>query len=213
MSDDTVCDPNIENCDLPEPKDFVVAHFFLWFLTFINGSFPILYKYLFFDPELDDNPNDKVILERNWWWFDTAIPMVVWGHIGIYGFPAFFGLFTWFGVKFFDKIYEFWMTAMMSYVGTLMHFMASLAFLAGVFFWVDNGIVSKVRGWITAGVYVGWTVFTFFWIGLTLEKSKQYMFLKHCDEDCHVEVPAEEDDAVEIDEDATVFAHNIWGGF
>ena len=142
-----------------------------------------------------------------------AWPLIVWGHIGLYGFPAFWGIFSWFGIGFFDVVYEFWMDAMINYFGTIMHFIASLGFLAGSGFWVANGLLTNLDGWITAGAYVGWSVVTFVWVGFSKPKSEKYMFYKNCErqdepeEDCYyVEEEAEEDEeAEEIPDDATTF--------
>ena len=71
-------------------------------------------------------------------------------------------------------------------------------------------MVTATRAWITAGVYAGWSVITWVWLGFTLERSKQYMYLRHCKDECYVEVEAEEDEAEEIPEDATTF---VWDGF
>ena len=204
------CDPNIEECGLPEASSFAAAHFFLWFLTWINSAGPITYWFVWLKKEIDDDSANKAILERNWWWMDTAWPMVVWGHIGLYGVPAFFGIFTWFGVKFFDGLYKFWMTGMVNYVGTIMHFLAMLAFFAGAGFWIEQDLISRTRAWITGGAYAGWTVISFIWMAYTVDDSNMYMYLKHCDDECYVEVEAEEDEAEEIPDDATTFAHDSW---
>ena len=214
MSDDPAtdmsCDPNTQDCFMPSASSYAAAHFFLWFLTWINGAFPAVFWWLYFKPDLDDDPTSKAILERNWWWFDTAWPLVIWGHMGMYGIPAFLGLFTWFGVKFFDAIFEFWMSAMMNYVGTIMHFLGMLSFLAGAGFWVDNNLISVLTGWMIAGGYTVWTVISFIWIGATQEKSNTYMYLRHCGDECYVEVEAEEDEATEIDSDATTFLSHLF---
>ena len=205
------CDPNDPDCEqLPKAKQFAAAHFFLWLFTVLNGGAPIIYWFFFFKKEIDADAVSKPILYRNWWWMETAWPMIIWGHVGLYGFAAFWGLFTWFGVKFFDVVYSFWMTAMVNYIGTIMAFAACLSFLAGAGFWVPNDLVSITRAWITSGAYVGWTVLGFFWMGLTVEKSKTYMYLRHCKDDCYVEVEAEEDEAEEIADDATTFHFDMF---
>ena len=207
------CDPELDpDCFAPPmAKHYAGAHFALWFLCVINSVTPILYWYVWFKPEMDADPANTAILDRNWWWMGAAWPMIVWGHIGLWGFPAFWGLFTWFGVKFFDKVYQFWMVSFVNYIGTIMHFLASLAFLAGAGFWIEQDMISVARAWGTAGAYVGWTVITFIWAGLTTDKSNTYMYLRHCKEDCYVEIPAEEDEeAEEIPDDATTFHAGIW---
>ena len=205
-ADSFECDPNIQDCGLPKKGDFVAAHFFLWFLTFINGGGPILYWYFSFKPYLDKDPANKAILERNWWWFDTAWPMVVWGHTAMYGMPAFLGFFTWIGSKGLDGLYKWWLTTFMNYFGTIMHFLACLSFIAGAGFWVNQDLISQVRGWLVAGSYTGWTIITFIWIGSTQKKSFKYMYLNHCGDECYVETEAEPDLAVEIADTATVFS-------
>ena len=191
-----------------------MEHFFLWFLTWINAGVPILMWYLYVKPLIDAKPVDKARLDTNFWWMDLAWPMIVWGHVGLYGFPVFWGIFSWFGIGFFDVVYQFWMDAMINYFGTIMHFMASLGFLAGSGFWVANGIFTNLDGWITGGAYLGWSVLTFVWIGLTKPGSENYMFYRNCEgqdepeERCYhlgVEEEAEKDDAEEIPEDATTF--------
>ena len=201
------CDPTIQDCELPNKKDYVVAHFFMWFLTFINGAGPILYWFFGFKKEIDKDAANKAILERNWWWFDTAWPMVVWGHVVMYGFAAFLGFFTWIGSKGLDNLYKWWVTTFLNYFGTLMHFWASLSFVAGAGFWVNQDLVSRTRGWIVALGYVGWTVITFIWIGTSREKSFTYMYLNHCGDECYVEEAAPEDEAIEIDDNATTFTN------
>ena len=127
------CIPPIEG--IPQAKSFIAAHFMLWFLTLINAAGPIVYWFVWMKPALDGNATAKALLEKNFWWMEMAWPLIVWGHVGLYGFPAFWGIFAWFGIKFFDKVYKFWMDAMMNYIGTIMHFIASLGFLAGSGFW------------------------------------------------------------------------------
>ena len=62
----------------------------------------------------------------------------------------------------------------------------------------------------------GWSVMTFVWMGLCMEKSKRYMYLMHCKEgaDCPNAKPEEEDDFEEefeeLDDDALEFHTNIW---
>ena len=63
--------------------------------------------------------------------------------LGLYGFPAFVGFFTWFGIGFFDKLFKFWMTAMVNYIGSIMHFCMMLTFLAGSAWWVDNTVMTR----------------------------------------------------------------------
>ena len=209
-TDSFECDPNTQDCGLPSPKDYVGAHVALWILCWFNSAGPILYWFLGLKKEVDDDPANKKILERNWWWFDTAWPMLVWGHTVMYGFPAFFGFFTFMGSKGFDNLYKWWLTTFMNFFGTLMHLWAGLAFVAGTIFWINQDLISRVRAWITTIAYLTWTVITFIWIGSTQKKSFTYMYLKHCKDDCYIEVEAEEDEAVEIDEDATTFAANNW---
>ena len=204
------CDPTIQDCALPDKRDFLPAHFMLWFLTMINGCFPILYWYLGLKKEVDKDAANKAILERNWWWFDTAIPLVVWGHLGLYGMAFFLGFFTFMGSKGMNNFYKWWMTTFVNYFGTLMHFYACLAFLAGAMFWVNQDLISVTRGWISAITYISWTVITFMWIGLTREKSFTYMYLGHCGEECYVEEAAEEDEAVEIADDVTTFQFDLF---
>ena len=61
---------------------------------------------------------------------------------------------------------------------------------------------------------MGWSVITFLWMGLTIEKSKRYMFLMHCKDDCPGQVTEEEDEFFdefeELDEDAIEFHTGIW---
>lgn len=219
FEDYLLCDPELDGeCPPPEglipmSKDFIAGHFFLWFLTMINAAGPIVYWYVWMKPSLDGNASATARLETNFWWMEMAWPLIVWGHVGLYGFPAFWGIFAWFGIGFFDKVYKFWMDAMMNYFGTFMHFIACLGFLAGSGFWVPNGLYTVLDAWVTAGAYVGWTVITFVWIGLTKPKSIEYMKWKNCEkknydkDGCEPpEVVAEEDDdAEEIPEDATTF--------
>ena len=197
---------NTEDCFLPEASNYAASHFFLWYLTWVNASMPALFWFLFFKIDVDSDPVSKAILERNFWWFDTAWPLVIWGHIATYAPAAFLGFFSWFGVPMFDSIYEFWITTAMNYLGTIVHFVGSLSFLIGAWFWVDNHLVSVLTGWIIAGGYAGWTVFTFILIGSTQERSKTFMFLRHCGDECFAEFTAEEEEIViEIDDTATTF--------
>ena len=131
------CDPNVEDCYLPRASQFAAAHFFNWFLCWINAATLIIYWFVWFKPEQDANTAATTILNTNFWWMQLAWPMTVYGHAGLYGVPTFFGIFTWFGVKFFDEIYRFWMHYIVTYLGTLMHWFAIIGFLAGAAFWVE----------------------------------------------------------------------------
>ena len=175
---------------------------------FINAGAPIIYWFIWLKPEIEADAGKLVVLEKNWWWFGFSWPMIIWGHVGIYGFPAFWGILTWIGNKGLNKIYEGYMDFFLNYIGTIMHFLASLGFLAGSGFWIDNEVVPVTRSWITSGIYVGWTVITFLWIGLTRTKSDTYMFLRHCDREegeCYIEQPAEDDEAEDEDTEHLAF--------
>ena len=166
---------------LVDPNQFIVGYFFLWFLSIINSVTPIIMWFFYIKPMIDAKPTESVRLDTNFWWMSMAWPLVIWGHVGLYGFPAFWGIFSWFGIGFFDLVYVFWMDSMINYFGTIMHFIASLGFLAGSGFWVSNGIFTNLDGWITAGVYTAWSVVTFVWIGFTKPLAEQYMFYKNCE--------------------------------
>merc|ERR1712156_701011 len=122
--------------------NYVAAHFFLQLLLIINTLLPTLYWFLFLKKDLDSD-SAEAIFRRNWWWFGAGWPLTVWGMLGLYGFPAFIGFFTWFGIGFFDKIFKFWMTAMVNYIGSIMHFCMMLTFLAGSAWWVDNTVMTR----------------------------------------------------------------------
>ena len=129
------CDPTTENCDGPDTSQYILPHFFLWFITIINAAVPIIYWFVSFKPELDANLWGKAVLEKNFWWMEFAWPIIVFGHAGLYGVAAFFGIWSWARTKFFNLIYEFWIERLVLYVGTPMHFFACLGFLAGAAFW------------------------------------------------------------------------------
>ena len=135
-ADGMICDENTEDCYMPSAKQFAGAHFTLWFFCWINAATLIVYWFVWFKPEMDADAANTAVLARNWWWMDWAWPWIVYGHVGLYGFPTFFGIFTWFGVKFFDVIYEFWFKVFIMYFGTLLHFFGSLTLLAGCGFWI-----------------------------------------------------------------------------
>lgn len=131
------CDPNTEDCFLPRASKFAAAHFFNWFLCWINAATLIIYWYVFFKPEMDADAASTTTLNTNFFWMQLAWPVTVWGHVGLYGVPTFFGIFTWFGVKFFDEIYKFWMQYFVTYIGTIMHWFGIIGFLAGAAFWKE----------------------------------------------------------------------------
>lgn len=197
-------------CMALDPSQHVAAHFFLWFNTLINAGAPIIYWFIWFEPELAGSPANKAVLDTNWWWFGWAWPMMVYGHVGLYGLPFLLGFFTWSGIKGMDKFYMAWWDFPVNYLGTIMHFMTMLGLLAGAGFWKDNELITVTRAWITAGAYAGWVILNFVWQGTAKGGSYDYMYKKHCGDECLVEVEAEEDEAEEIADDATTFVQDIW---
>ena len=145
MSDvfDDFEDGPVEEQEPETAMQYVAAHFFLQLLLLTNTLVPVLYWFLMLKPKLDADAAAKAVFERNWWWFGLGWYMAIWGMIGLYGFPAFIGFFTWFGIKFFDKIFSFWMTVFVNYIGSIMHFWMILSFLAGTAWWVDNTIMTR----------------------------------------------------------------------
>ena len=129
--------------ELERAKNYAAAHFFLQLLLIINTLLPTLYWFLYLKKDLDADSAAEKIFKRNWWWFGAGWPLTVWGMLGLYGFPAFVGFFTWFGIGFFDKLFKFWMTAMVNYIGSIMHFCMMLTFLAGSAWWVDNTVMTR----------------------------------------------------------------------
>ena len=138
------CDPNIEDCELPHPLQFASAHFFLWFLTFINGGTPILYWFAFLKPEIEEGTTTaQELLNKNYFWFELSIPFIIWCHAALYGIPALIGFFTWFGVPMMDSAYEFWMNYMINYCGSIVHGIGSFFLLGGVGQWRANAIITR----------------------------------------------------------------------
>ena len=70
------------------------------------------------------------------------------------------------------------MTVFVNYIGSIMHFFMLITFMAVSCWWVDNSIMTRETGWIITGIVVGWSVVTFLWMGLTIEKSKRFMELR-----------------------------------
>ena len=201
-----------EEVEQETAMQYVAPHFFLNLLLLTNTLVPILYWFLLLKPKMDADAAATAVFKRNWWWFGAGWHMAVWGMVGLYGFPAFIGFFTWFGIKFFDKIFAFWMTVMVNYIGSIMHFFMLVTFTAGSAWWVDNTIMTRTTGWIITAIVVGWSVITFLWMGLSIEKSKRYMFLMSCKDKCFPEQAVEEEEEFEeLADDAIEFHHGgIW---
>ena len=201
-----------EEVEVETAKQYLAATIFLEILLLTNSITPVMYWFFMLKPDMDADPAGKAVFERNWWWFGAGWYMVVWGMLGLYGFPAFIGLFfIWSGIKFFDKLFQFWMTVFVNYIGSIMHFFMLITFMAGSCWWVDNSIMTRETGWIITGSVVGWSVITFVWMGLTIEKSKRFMELRQCSPNCFAEEEEEfEDEFVELEDDAVEFHTEIW---